>query len=293
MENLIKEANEFLNYHANNYISEAAKDEMRINDIIAKAKGDKNKEKQLAINMADKITGIEKIEARYNAAVDILGIDSDIAQIFAKKAKELGSKIEPAKKVKFGSQFESSWRKIREEDNENKFKKGDIFNKYTDSTEYSVGFEDPWAAYFYDDYCGQISDGYWENSPKFTRNQYWRNFSNINAIYGGAEYTTNNIDTLLNNGIANANLVAEYANVNYKSFAKCYVLKNHIINKLINVDPEKITSITDIDKLALEKKIDPIYIEAWLYEPGISNPEKAVKLAYSNIMVGLHKAIKE
>ncbi len=298
MENLIKEANAFLNYHSDKYLTESAKDEMRINDIITKAKGDKNKEKQLAQNMADKITGIEKIEARYNAAVDILGIDSEIAQIFAKKAKELGSStIEPAKKVKFGSQFEASWRKVREKDNENKFKKGDIFNETafekSDIEKYTVGFEDPWAAYFYDDYCGQISDGYWENSPKFEKNQYWRNFNKIEAIYGGPEYTTDNIDILLYNGIANANLVAEYADVNYKSFAKCYSLKNHIINKLINIDPETIKSTEDIDKLAKSKNIDPVYIEAWLYEPGISNPEKAIKLAYTNIMVGLHKAIKE
>lgn len=290
---LIKEANAYLNYHSEKYLAEAAKDDMRINDIITKAKGDKNKENQLAKNMADKITSLEKVEARYNAAVDILGIDSDIAQIFAKKAKELGSKIEPAKKVKFGSQFESSWRKVREEDTENRFKKGDIFNKGFGSENYSVGFEDPWAAYFYDDYCGQISDGYWENSPKFEKNQYWRKFSDITAIYGDAQYTKGNIYSLLYNGLANANLVAEYANVNLDSFAKCYALKNHKINKMIDIDPNAIKSEEDIDLLAEKLKIDKIYIEAWLYEPGVSNPEKALKSAYSNIMAGLRKAMNE
>lgn len=290
-EKLIKEANAFLHYHDTTYLTESAKDDMRINDIITKANGNKAKENQLAQTMATKITGLEKAEARYNAAVDILGVESDIARIFAKRAQELGSKnIKPEEKEEFGKQFKSSWLDIRSKDKYN-FKKGDVFNDST-STEFVVGFDDPWAAYFYDEYCGQISDGNWENSPKFNQNDYWRNFNKIKAVYG-SEYTKGNINGLLYKGIANASLVAEYANVNFKSFAKCYVLKNHMINKLIEVDPDSIKSEDAIDELAKEKNIDRKYIEAWLYEPGISNSQKAIKSSYSDIVKGLHLAISK
>lgn len=293
---LINEANAFLHYHDNKYITEGAKDEMRINDIISKSHGNKAKENQLAQIMATRITGLEKAEARYNAAVDILGIESDIAQIFAKRAQELGSKnIKPEEKEEFGKQFKSSWLAVRKPNDKYTFTKGDVFNQkngYNDNNQYVVGFDDPWAAYFYDDYCGQISDGAWEDSPRFEKNDYWRNFYKIKAVYG-SQYNKGNIGQLLYKGIANATAVSEYADVNLKSFAKCYVLKNHLINKLINEDPDEIQSNDDIDKLKTKTGVDYLYIEAWLYEPGISNPEKALKLAYANINKGLHTAINE
>lgn len=64
-----------------------SKDEMRINDILTKANGDRNKAKQLAQLMANKITDKSKALRRANAAED--NNCHDLANIFLKRAMQL------------------------------------------------------------------------------------------------------------------------------------------------------------------------------------------------------------
>jgi hypothetical protein len=68
----------------------AAKDEMRIRDIIKKSGGDDYKASRLAQNMAKSITDMYKAFDRGSAASDILGKDHEVTKIFMIRAKELG-----------------------------------------------------------------------------------------------------------------------------------------------------------------------------------------------------------
>jgi len=74
-------------------LNEAAKDEQRIEGIMRKAGGSPSKEAQFAKNMAKSITGLTKIEARWQAAVSIAGPDSPITKEFAIAAQAMGSKL--------------------------------------------------------------------------------------------------------------------------------------------------------------------------------------------------------
>lgn len=79
-----------------------SKDLMRIRDIVAKsttitASGpvpNTAKQKQLATNMANSITDKDKAFNRGKAAIEVLGDDSEVAQIFFTRAKELGYPVE-------------------------------------------------------------------------------------------------------------------------------------------------------------------------------------------------------
>lgn len=70
-------------------INEDAKDDKRIADIIAKSNGDNSKAMNLSKVMANKITSVSKAEARAEAAYSV--DRSDLGDIFANRAKELGS----------------------------------------------------------------------------------------------------------------------------------------------------------------------------------------------------------
>ena len=70
-------------------ILEAAKDDKRISDIISKANGNDGKALQLSKSMATKITSVSKAEARAEAAYSVGR--TDIGEVFANRAKELGS----------------------------------------------------------------------------------------------------------------------------------------------------------------------------------------------------------
>lgn len=69
------------------YMEVDSKDEMRISDIVKKAKGDKSKELQLARLMADKIKDFDKAIRRGRAADDAK--KKNLAEVFYKRAKEL------------------------------------------------------------------------------------------------------------------------------------------------------------------------------------------------------------
>lgn len=77
------------------YLNEAAsaKDLKRIEDIIKKANGDSEKEKSLSVRMTNTIKNKEKGKNRYLAAVQLLGKDHPVTNIFAKKARELGFNV--------------------------------------------------------------------------------------------------------------------------------------------------------------------------------------------------------
>lgn len=78
------------------------KDAMRIRDIVTKSNtvtangvtSNQAKQIQLASNMAKSITDKNKAFDRGQAAVSILGADSEIAQIFFNRAKELGYPVD-------------------------------------------------------------------------------------------------------------------------------------------------------------------------------------------------------
>jgi len=78
------------------------KDSMRIRDIVTKSNtvtangitSNQAKQIQLASNMAKSITDKNKAFDRGQAAVSILGADSEIAQIFFNRAKELGYPVD-------------------------------------------------------------------------------------------------------------------------------------------------------------------------------------------------------
>ena len=59
-----------------------AKDRKRINDIISKSAGDLAKAEKLADSMCKKITDENKLQRRYNAAVEILGPDHVVTKKF-------------------------------------------------------------------------------------------------------------------------------------------------------------------------------------------------------------------
>lgn len=69
------------------------KDVMRLDDILGKAKGDQNKQIQLATNMAKAITNPDKAMRRFEAAQEQLGDNHPVTKIFARRAKELGNPI--------------------------------------------------------------------------------------------------------------------------------------------------------------------------------------------------------
>lgn len=75
------------------FIEEDAKDDMRINDIVKKSKGNSEKEVMFARNMAKAITDKAKSLRRYQASKEILGDSHDVTAIFARRAKELGNDI--------------------------------------------------------------------------------------------------------------------------------------------------------------------------------------------------------
>jgi hypothetical protein len=78
------------------FIFEAAepKDMQRIQDIVKKSAGSTAKESQLAETMAKLITKKDKAMRRYEAALQLLGKDHHITNIFAQKAVELGNKVD-------------------------------------------------------------------------------------------------------------------------------------------------------------------------------------------------------
>ena len=71
-----------------------SKDLDRIGNLVKKAGGNEDKEIQLAIQMANAIKGREKALQRYEAALELLGKDSQVTQIFGEKAIHLGNKID-------------------------------------------------------------------------------------------------------------------------------------------------------------------------------------------------------
>jgi hypothetical protein len=85
----------FLN-ESQEFIFEAAepKDIQRIEDIVKKSAGSTAKEAQLAETMAKLITKKDKAMRRYEAALQLLGKDHHITNIFAQKAVELGNKVD-------------------------------------------------------------------------------------------------------------------------------------------------------------------------------------------------------
>lgn len=63
------------------------KDTKRVEDIITKSNGDKEKQKKLAKVMADRIEHLEKAIARYFVSVKLK--QPHIAEIFLRRAEEL------------------------------------------------------------------------------------------------------------------------------------------------------------------------------------------------------------
>lgn len=82
------------------FVNEAAtsKDIMRINDIVKKSDGNESKAVQLATTMATLIKNKQKAIQRYEAALEILGEDHPVTEVFANKAISLGHNIEKVKK---------------------------------------------------------------------------------------------------------------------------------------------------------------------------------------------------
>lgn len=70
-------------------LKEDAKDDQRISDIQSKSNGSGWKAAELAQQMADKITTPEKAYNRYQAAINVFGKDSRVANIFLDRAKVL------------------------------------------------------------------------------------------------------------------------------------------------------------------------------------------------------------
>lgn len=73
-------------------VNEAAgsKDIARMESLMAKAKGDQDKEMQYAGNMAKAITNAGKAQARGEAAEQVFGKASPVAKVFFDRAQELG-----------------------------------------------------------------------------------------------------------------------------------------------------------------------------------------------------------
>jgi len=71
------------------YISPEYKDEMRIENIIRKAKGDEGKERMYARNMANAITDRHKAYRRYLAAKAQKGEGWDVTVIFLQRVLEM------------------------------------------------------------------------------------------------------------------------------------------------------------------------------------------------------------
>lgn len=67
------------------------KDYDRIKSLVSKSKGDSEKEKMFARNMAKAITDSEKSYRRYKAALEILGDNHEVTQIFLERALELNN----------------------------------------------------------------------------------------------------------------------------------------------------------------------------------------------------------
>lgn len=72
----------------------AAKDIKRIKDIITKSAGDNEKTRKLAMNMANKIKDVGKMERRYNAAVQLLGDKHPVTREFEQGLISLGGTVE-------------------------------------------------------------------------------------------------------------------------------------------------------------------------------------------------------
>jgi hypothetical protein len=68
------------------------KDQVRMSDIKTKAAGDHDKELRLASTQAAIIQDAGKAQARAEAAEEVFGAGSDIAEIFHNRAVELGGK---------------------------------------------------------------------------------------------------------------------------------------------------------------------------------------------------------
>lgn len=85
---------EFVNEMATN------KDIKRIEDIIIKSKGSEQKQIQLATTMTNLIKDKQKSLQRYEAALEVLGLEHPVTQIFADKAKSLGNDVKLAKSIK-------------------------------------------------------------------------------------------------------------------------------------------------------------------------------------------------
>lgn len=126
-------------------IVEAAKDDMRINDMLKKAAGDDEKLNRLARNMAKSIKDGQKAAARGKAAEEIIGKDSMVAKIFNGRAKELG------------------W----------------VFSKNPDMAGKGKGYiflpTDAAMTLWDNEIVGQLSDGAWENSKPWDHWKFWGN----------------------------------------------------------------------------------------------------------------------
>jgi hypothetical protein len=93
----IKEYEEYLyeNYIIN-FVNEmaTAKDLKRISDIISKAGGNEGKAVQLATQMANSIKDKAKALQRYEAALEIVGKDHPVTQVFANLAASMGHNVD-------------------------------------------------------------------------------------------------------------------------------------------------------------------------------------------------------
>lgn len=72
---------------------------MRINRLIRKANGDKEKEKNLAITMANRITNIDKAFGRYLVCDEVFD-SPELGKIFLNRFKELTYDLKDIRKEK-------------------------------------------------------------------------------------------------------------------------------------------------------------------------------------------------
>ncbi len=198
-----------IDYINESLVCEAQKDIDRINNIIARAKGDKEKEAALAKNMAKSIKDANKALARYEAACEVTGENSVISLAFAEKCIEFGLKVgvtkpqdTPTKRggfyrnTKSGilSKFSARCKKAYDEYTRptKMFDEGEKLKNYhtTLKNKPQIVFDNPWSMILWEqDIKGQISDGMWENSSKY--NTWWQTYNSLESVFKSNPKYTN------------------------------------------------------------------------------------------------------